>query len=252
MDYPDFADAATGEGDTDGEYLLDDDREPLHSLDRYSCPDRRSDIEDFSAQADIDIDDPSISLDGEGDDDESGPLPSEPTENLGGVPPNDPPWFRKRWNDHWVVPNVFLRGALFAGVRATQKTLKNTLIQTQGNFTIIASGKQLNQSDLDVWCAVVNLEKGNTVSVSCHALLRHLNRHDGSSDRAWLISALQRLHSCYVEITFKDGRRGYAGTLIKLELRPNASNDPRPRGRCRISSEWTHLISSEWDHPISG
>ena len=22
--------------------------------------------------------------------------------------------------------------------------------------------------------------------------------------------------------------------------------------KCRISSDWTHLISSEWDHPISG
>jgi hypothetical protein len=22
--------------------------------------------------------------------------------------------------------------------------------------------------------------------------------------------------------------------------------------KCRISSDWSHLISSEWDHPISG
>jgi hypothetical protein len=25
-----------------------------------------------------------------------------------------------------------------------------------------------------------------------------------------------------------------------------------PLPKCRISSDWTHLISFEWDHPISG
>ena len=251
MEHLDFTYAPSGE--------RHEESEPLPDQDRYSCPDRNTEVvEDFAEQADIDVEDQSPSVNGDDDDDERGAHPPQPPENLCARPPGDPPWFQKRWNGHWVMPNVFLRGPLFAGVRATHKTLNNTSMATQGDFTIVATGKQPTQSDLDVWAAVVNLENGNRVDVSCHTLLRHLDRHDGSSDRAWLISALQRLHKCHVVITFKDDRRrGYTGLLIKeLQLRapasrkstPGALNQKRTNNQIEafIDPAVAHLFEAGW------
>jgi hypothetical protein len=122
---------------------------------------------------------------------------------------------------------------------------------SQGDFTVVATGKQLTQSDLDVWSAVVNLENGNRVDVSCHTLLRHLDRHDGSSDRAWLLSALKRLHQCHVMITFKDGKRkGYTGLLIK-ELRLRAPTSKKPTAQGRKQKDTTNQIEALIDPAIA-
>jgi hypothetical protein len=49
--------------------------------------------------------------------------------------------------------------------------------------------------------------------------------------------------------SLRQWREGFASHLRALGVAANAT----PRYvRCRISSDWTHLISFEWDHPISG
>ena len=62
--------------------------------------------------------------------------------------------------DKRASPNSFLRSALFAAIQSKDRlNLKKAEIFSQQGITMTYTGEQLNQEDLTVWLALVDLMK---------------------------------------------------------------------------------------------
>ena len=95
------------------------------------------------------------------------------------------------------APNILIRSAIFAVVRPGQRRwYKQEQIGALDGYTIIYTGEQLDQGDLDIWQQAVHLCKhdlGNYVACSKKQLLRDLGRIDGRENKLWLMRGLDRL-----------------------------------------------------------
>src|SRR5215831_10356364 len=79
------------------------------------------------------------------------------------------------------IPNEFTRSALFAAVPLNKATyVEDETIFSQKGFTITYTGKQLTQSDLDVFEGVMHLARGmqenNQLRFRAGQLLKHIGR----------------------------------------------------------------------------
>jgi hypothetical protein len=122
-------------------------------------------------------------------------------------------------NESRGVPNVILRGALFAAIHCkSARYLDRALVVDEPNFKIKITGKQLTQSDLEVWEHCLTLARlrnlGEEVSFSAHSFLKDLQKNTGALTHQWLEKVFVRLMTCGVEITFEDIT--YAGTLLEF------------------------------------
>ena len=119
------------------------------------------------------------------------------------------------------APNAVLRGALFAAVHKDRPYLEGALLAAQDGITVRFTGKQLNQTDLDVWEQVLHLARTQALGTECnftaHGFLKALGRSTGKMNHEWLQTALERLNGAVVRIS--DGRRTYFGTLIERGVR---------------------------------
>ena len=115
------------------------------------------------------------------------------------------------------APNAVLRGALFAAVHKDRRYMDRELLAVQDGITVWFTGKQLNQSDLDVWEQVLHMARTQALGTRCyftaHGFLKALGRHTGTTAHEWLGSAFARLGATWVEIS--DGRRTFLGSLIE-------------------------------------
>ena len=116
------------------------------------------------------------------------------------------------------APNAVLRGALFAAVHKNRQYMDRELLASQRGITIRFTGKQLTQSDLDVWEQALHLVRTQALGTRCRftekGFLKALGRQSGKSGRDWLRSAFARLGASLVEIS--DGRRTYGGSLLEF------------------------------------
>ncbi len=119
------------------------------------------------------------------------------------------------------VPNSILRSALFGAVgRGERTTHLATPITTLKGVTMVYSGPQLDQADLDVWEQCLHLSRtinlGHSVEISVHPFLKAIGRDTGKSQREWLKDSFKRLLSATLEV--RDDTVGYAGHLISEYL----------------------------------
>ena len=81
------------------------------------------------------------------------------------------------------APNAVLRGALFAAIHKDRRYMDRELIAAQDGITIRYTGKQLGQSDLDVWEQVLHLARTQALGTECHftahGFLKALGRQTG-------------------------------------------------------------------------
>jgi hypothetical protein len=112
------------------------------------------------------------------------------------------------WNDNKRgAPNSFLRCALFAATKGTERVeVEDQVLDGQKNILVKYSGPQLNQSDLDVWETLVHLarkdELGKTCSFTTYGILKALGHNNaGNSDHKWVDAIIKRLTKAYVEVT---------------------------------------------------
>ena len=95
------------------------------------------------------------------------------------------------------APNILIRSAIFAVVRPGQRRwYKQEQICSLDGYTIIYTGEQLDQGDLDIWQQAVHLCKhdlGKFVACSKKRLLRDLGRSNGRENKLWLLRGLDRL-----------------------------------------------------------
>jgi hypothetical protein len=117
------------------------------------------------------------------------------------------------------VPNSVLRGALFAAIQGKDRQyLERELLITQGGIQIRFTGKQLNQSDLDVWEQALHLARMHPLGTHCeftaHGFLKALGRSTGKAQYEDLKKNFARLGGCFVEITHN--HLTYGGSLLEL------------------------------------
>lgn len=123
---------------------------------------------------------------------------------------------------YWVesvrgVPNSVLRSALFGaikrGKRAFQQGVKKASV---AGVTIIHTGPQLDQADLDVWEQCLHLARkqglGTRIQFGVCDFLKAIQRSTGGGDIKWLRNAFQRLVASVVEVA--DGERAYYGSML--------------------------------------
>jgi hypothetical protein len=115
------------------------------------------------------------------------------------------------------VPNGVLRSALFGAVkRGPRRQITREFVATLDGYEIRYTGARLDQSDLDVWEALLHLARqqalGNRVETSERALIKSIGRAYGKSGREWLKNVAARLSATTVEFT--RGERTYGGSLV--------------------------------------
>lgn len=123
-----------------------------------------------------------------------------------------------------AVPNSFIRSALFAAIQGKDRQfVKGLTLASQDGITIKFTGEELNQSDLDVWEALIHLAREQHLGDSCHfsgyEILKTLGLPTSQAHYKYLHSTITRLTACAVEII--DSKFKYTGSLVnwtKLEI----------------------------------
>ncbi|HGJ5884058.1 plasmid replication initiator TrfA [Arsenophonus sp.] len=120
------------------------------------------------------------------------------------------------------APNVVLRSSLFGVVKRGNRSFeKNVLKASFNGYTVLFSGEQLDQSDLDVWLECLHrcqsTPLGHTVRFKPNDFLKSINRKNGKSDYLWLNESLWRLR--VNDIVISDGKYTYSGSLIFNQYR---------------------------------
>jgi len=118
------------------------------------------------------------------------------------------------------MPNVIARSALFGIIqRGKRKYVEGQKIAIPAvtGVTILHTGPQLDQNDLDVWLQCLHLTRNQAIGTpirftSC-AFLRSIGRNTGKRDYEWLQGVFRRLMSSVIEIECM--RKGFAGQLIR-------------------------------------
>lgn len=127
--------------------------------------------------------------------------------------------------DYRAAPNAVFRSALFPALRAndkeTRRFLDNEEVFCVAGVKIFFTGKQFDQSDLDVYLEILNMAQpfplGTPVKFSAHALLKALGLPTGGSNHARLHKVLIRLCGGVVDAT--DHGKRYFGQLLHGGIR---------------------------------
>ena len=138
-------------------------------------------------------------------------------------PPPEPP-AKVIQLDFWedsrrAAPNIVFRSKLFPALNPKQERRyldKEQIFTTKGS-EIYFTGKQFDQSDLDVYLEILNFARpfplGIPVRFTAYSMLKALGRNTGKSDREWLHGVLTRLRGGTVDMT--DHKKRYFGGLIE-------------------------------------
>jgi len=130
------------------------------------------------------------------------------------------------WEDgKRAAPNAVFRSALFPALNAQQKESRRFLEEEQlfsvSGVNVIFTGKQFDQSDLDVYLELLNMAQplplGTPVKFSAYSLLKALGLPTGGSNHKRLHSVLVRLCGGVVDMT--DHKKRYFGQLIHGGIR---------------------------------
>ncbi|MFP3014707.1 MAG: plasmid replication initiator TrfA [Arsenophonus sp.] len=125
-------------------------------------------------------------------------------------------------------PNVILRSALFGVIKKNKRKYEdNVLKATFKCYMVKYTGKQLDQSDLDVWLECLqrcqSIPLGHVVQFKTNDFLRSIKRQNGKSDYIWLKMSLLRLKTNALEVS--DGKYTYIGSLIDMIYRDEKTGE---------------------------
>lgn len=128
------------------------------------------------------------------------------------------------------VPNVALRSALFGAMRkGARPYVEQMEVNALGSVSILYTGALLDQSDLDVWAAVLHLARMQELGVECritaYRLLKVLGKTDSGKNRRVLDLSISRLKATALQV--KVGRYAYEGSLIHEVYRDHHERSER-------------------------
>jgi hypothetical protein len=115
-------------------------------------------------------------------------------------------------------PNSLMRCALFAAIQSKDRLdLKKAEIFSQQGVTVTYTGEQLNQEDLTVWLALVDLMKKDPLGTQCrftgHEILKYMDLGTGGREYERLENSILRMTACAVVIETE--RYIYGKSLIE-------------------------------------
>jgi hypothetical protein len=115
-------------------------------------------------------------------------------------------------------PNSFLRSALFAAIQGKDRAdFKKAELFSQQGITITYTGEQLNQEDMTVWLALVDLMKKDPLGKECkftaHEILKYMGLPTGGTQYEQLEMSVCRMTACLVRIETE--RYVYGESLIE-------------------------------------
>ena len=155
--------------------------------------------------------------------------------------------------DKRIIPNSFLRSALFAAIQSKdRKYLEKAQIFSQEGITVTYTGKQLNQEDMTVWLALVDLMKKDPLATECkftpHEILNYMDLEIGGSGYERLENSIGRMIACMVVINMST--QTYMGNLIQgclIDERTKVYQLSLNRHLIKLfgDSDWTAL---DWAH----
>lgn len=143
-------------------------------------------------------------------------------------------------------PNSFLRSALFAAIQGKDRVfIKDATLFSQKGLTVKFTGEQLNQEDMTVWLALVDLARqhplGNECSFTAYGILKHMGLKDGGEQRKVLYGSVLRLTACAVVIGAN--RKLYGGSLVESFIVDEATG----HYRIRLNRELINLFGDhDW------
>lgn len=116
-----------------------------------------------------------------------------------------------------MAPNALVRSALFGVIRrGRRKAVEDKLIESWREWSILYTGHELDQGDMDVWLQCLRLmhkhELGTMVHFSARGFLKELGRRTGKSDYKWLDRSLKRLKANALEV--RQNNFAYVGSLV--------------------------------------
>lgn len=120
-------------------------------------------------------------------------------------------------DDKRGAPNSFLRSALFAAIQSKDRTyLKKAELFSQQGITITYTGQRLNQEDMTVWLALVDLAKQHPLGTECsftaHSILKYIGLNVSGREHERLSGTIDRMTACLVKV---EGEKYiYGGSLI--------------------------------------
>lgn len=150
---------------------------------------------------------------------------------------------------NYPLPNCFARSALFAAVKESDREmLRDQKIFSLQNYEITYTGDQLNQSDLDVFmallCERMNTPFGEEVFFSAYSILRRMNWSANSVGYERLEQCIKRLQRAQIEVRYNRGEEDkhpvrYVGSFVKNFL----ESDDRP---LRVAGTEREFAKSRW------
>ena len=161
-----------------------------------------------------------------------------------------PPTWR---DDRCGLPNSFPRSALFAAIQGKdRKYLEKAQIFSQEGMTVTYTGKQLNQEDMTVWLALVDLMKKYPLGTECRftgrEILKYMDLGTGGREYERLEDSILRMTACAVVI--KTEKFTYGKSLIEGFVIDENTNEYRvelSRHLIKLfdENEWTALNRKE-------
>lgn len=129
-----------------------------------------------------------------------------------------------------AIPNHIARSSLFAPIskhakkEAQRKMYHNTLLQSRGDVEIRFSGRQLDETQADVWMQLIKLAVqqtlGEPIRINRADFLRELGKPRNGRNYEWLHRAFDDLDMARLKIviTRKNGRRVSIGNTENYRL----------------------------------
>lgn len=146
------------------------------------------------------------------------------------------------------VPNALLRNSLFTVNKVREIFPKRELIASTTDIELRFMGVRFNQTDLDVWEMILHLARlqplGHEVQFSAHSFLRALGRGVGTAQHDQLKEEITRLRGGTVEITWKNEKRTFIGSLVEKAYRDEATHEYI----VRLDEKLLHLYDCGYSH----
>ena len=124
-----------------------------------------------------------------------------------------------------AMPNHIARSSLFAPIkRGRKKMLDEALLQSRGDVEIRFTGRQLDETQADVWMQLIKLALpqplGTPIKINRAGFLREIGRRKNIQNYEWLHRALDDLNLARLKIVVvrKNGRPVSLGSFETLRL----------------------------------
>jgi hypothetical protein len=125
------------------------------------------------------------------------------------------------WDDfNRGVPDPFIRSGLFSvGNTEKREYVTRSLVNSLSNYHITYTGQELQQEDLSVWMALINMARGQAIGDSVfftgYRLIKDLNLRIHSDTYKRMQACIHRLKVTGLTIASAGMDKGYSGSLIR-------------------------------------